>query len=407
METLDLALAVLGALVLGFAVFSEVLRRSILSESLLALLVGVLVGPAVLGLLELGGPERDAVLHHGSRLTLAVALMALAMQLRDLGPFREWRSLLVLLLVVLPAMWLATSLLGAVILGLSLWSALLVGAIVTPTDPILAASIVTGDVAERNLPQPVRRAILAESGANDGLAHLFVFLPLAMLTLPAGGGFEHWLTRSTLWEVGGGALLGAAVGAAAGRGLERAHEAGLIEPDYLSAFSLALSLGVLGLAALVGVAEILAVFVCAVAFVAQLSAADEQEEERVQEPVSRVLLLPVFALFGVALPLEAWVELGWTAVAFAAAVMLLRRLPVVVVALPLLGRRPLGEALFVGWFGPIGISALLYAQVALDAAPLDAIWPAASLVIATSVVLHGVTAAPFTRYFGRLPSHES
>jgi sodium/hydrogen antiporter len=398
MEMLDVALAVLGALVLAFAVFSQALRRSVLSEALVALVVGALLGPVALGLLELGGHERDPILEHGSRLTLAVALMALAMQLRDLGRFREWRALLVLLAVVMPAMWLTTSLLAALVLGLSVWTALLLGAILTPTDPILAASIVTGELAERRLPGGMRRAVLAESGANDGLAQLFVFLPLAMLAL-TGDGLGHWLTRTAAWEVGGGAVLGVVVGVAAGRILEWAHEAELVEPAYLSAYSLALSLGALGLAALLGVAEILAVFVCAVAFVAQLTPDDEQEEERVQEPVSRLLLLPIFALFGAALPFEAWLDLGWAAVAFPVAVLALRRLPAAVVALPLLARRPLREALFVGWFGPIGISALLYAQLALEAGAARAIWPAASLVIAASVVAHGVSAAPLTRRF--------
>jgi sodium/hydrogen antiporter len=405
MDGLDLALAVFGALVLAFALFSERLRQSPFSEALVALVVGAAIGPAALGLLELTGATRDAVLEHGARLSLAVALVALAMQLRDLGRFREWRGLVVLLAVVMPAMWLTTSLLAGLVLGLSLWAALLLGAIVTPTDPILAASIVTGDLAEERLPPGLRRLLLAESGANDGLAQAFVFLPLAVLTLPTGEAAGHWLGWTIGWEIVGGAALGAALGLGAGRLLEWAHRSDFVEQPYLSAYSLALSLGVLGLAAVVNVAEILAVFVAGVVFVAQLTGEDEQEEERVQEPVSRLLLLPIFGLLGVALPWAAWIDLGWPLLAFAAAVLLLRRLPVVAVTLPLLGGRPLREAVFLGWFGPIGISALLYAQLALRETGLDRVWTAATFVIAFSIVVHGVTAAPATRRYSAPAQH--
>jgi sodium/hydrogen antiporter len=398
---LDIALASLGTLVLLFALLSDVLRRTVLSEAIVALLAGILLGPAVLGLLELAGQAEAAVLEHGARITLAVALMALALHLAEEGRFREWRQLVVLLALVMPLMWLATAGLVYLIVGLSLWAALLVGAILTPTDPILAASIVTGRIAREDLPPRIRRTLLAESGANDGLAHLLVLLPILVL---AGGAdpAAEWLTRTLALEIGGAVALGAAIGYGAGLLLERAQHAHAIEPPYFGSFSLALSLVVLGLAGLAGVAGILAVFVAGVAFVTNLPPRDEAEEERVQEPVSRLLLLPIFALLGVALPWAEWRELGWRGLALAAAVLLLRRLPFVAILLPLAGRARRADALFLGWFGPIGISALLYARVALEETAIAEIWPATTLVIVASIVAHGVTAAPLTRRFRRL-----
>lgn len=394
METLDLAFAAIGGLVLAIALVSRLLRRSLLSETLVALAAGVVLGPALLGVVDLGAESEAAVLEHGARLTLAVALMAVAMHLREQGPFREWRTLLVLIAVVMPAMWLVSSLLAATILGLSLWAALLIGAIVTPTDPVLAAATVTGEQAEEHLPGRIRRALLAESGANDGLAHLFVFLPIVVLARPSGEAASHWLTHTVLRETVGGVLLGAAVGLLGGVLLERARRAGHVAREYLSSFGLALSLAVLGLAAVLQLADVLAVFVAAVAFVSRLSAEDEEVEEHVQEPVSKMLLLPIFALLGASLPWDEWRDLGWQGAAFAVAVLLLRRLPVVLAALPLLARRPLPDALFLGWFGPIGVSALLYARLAMDSSAVAAVWPAATLVIAASVVAHGMTAMP-------------
>ena len=81
--------------------------------------------------------------------------------------------------------------------------AVLIGAIVTPTDPVVASSIVAGGVAERNLPARLRHAISSESGFNDGLALPFVVLPVLVLTEPPGEVLGHWLTHTILLEIVG------------------------------------------------------------------------------------------------------------------------------------------------------------------------------------------------------------
>ncbi len=74
---------------------------------------------------------------------------------------------------------------------------------VTPTDPVVASSIVQGKVAEENLPARIRHLLSGESGANDGLAYPFVFLPLLVLQMPPGEVLSHWLLETVLWEVVG------------------------------------------------------------------------------------------------------------------------------------------------------------------------------------------------------------
>ncbi len=85
----------------------------------------------------------------------------------------------------------------------------MIGAIVTPTDPVVASSIVAGGVAERNLPARLRHAISSESGFNDGLALPFVVLPVLVLTEPPGEVLGHWLTHTVLLEIVGGAVVAA------------------------------------------------------------------------------------------------------------------------------------------------------------------------------------------------------
>ena len=253
MDQLNAALAAVGGLLLVLAVIAGFIKkRWSLSEPVVALLFGVLVGPDVLGVLDLGswGVGEERLLEEAARLTLAVALVGVALRLPEGYPLRNWRSLAVLLGLVMPLMWLASGLLVYLILGVPFLVALLVGAVVTPTDPVVANSIVTGDVAEENLPERTRNVLSAESGANDGLSLLLLLLPVLLLTRPAGEAVSEWLTRTLLWEVLGAVAFGAILGYAAGRLLEKAEERGITEHASILTLGLALGLTTLGAAKL-------------------------------------------------------------------------------------------------------------------------------------------------------------
>ena len=128
----------------------------------------------------------------------------------------------------------------------------------------------------------------------------------------------------------------------------------------------------------------------------------EEEQERVQESISRFFDLPVFVLLGMALPWGEWLALGWAGPVLALAVLLLRRLPILLALNPLIeGTRGRRDALFLGWFGPIGAAALYYATFSLRETGVEEAWTVGSLVIVASVFAHGLTATPFARLYGR------
>jgi sodium/hydrogen antiporter len=196
MSELNIALVVIGGLVLGTGLLSRPIRGTALSLPMLALLTGVALGPAGVGLLHpdhWGSPAM--LLEEAARLTLAIGLMGVALRLPPEFPLRSWRALAVLLGLVMPLMGLCSGLLTYWFLDLPLLIALLVGAAVAPTDPIVSTSIVTGQVAEANLPERVRHLLSAESGANDGLAYPLVLLPVLLLTRPADEVWAHWFGR--------------------------------------------------------------------------------------------------------------------------------------------------------------------------------------------------------------------
>lgn len=407
MTELYVSLAAVGGLLLLLGMLGGVLKeRTPVSEPLVALLAGVLIGPAALGLLDLAGlGDQTVILEEAALVTLGIALVGVALRLPVGYASTHWRLLVVLLGVVMPLMWLAGGFLAYLILGLPFWVAVLVGAIVTPTDPVVASSIVAGGVAERNLPAKLRHAISAESGFNDGLALPFIALPVLVLTEPPGEALSHWLTHTILLEITAGAAVAALMGYAAGKTLRWAEANETMERTSLLTISLALSLTVLGVTELLHLNGVLAAFVAGVVFNWAGSSDAKESQEEIQEAISRFFDLPIFVLLGMALPWEGWLALGWKGPVLVAAVLLLRRLPAVLALRPFLGplRGTTKDVLFLGWFGPIGAAALYYAAFSLRETGIEEVWVVGSLIICASVLVHGVTATPLTKLYGKLP----
>ena len=409
-EPLFVALALGGAAVLGIAAFHRALTRAAgVSGPVLALLVGVAVGPAGAGWVEPGGwGSVKEVMGTAALVTLGVGLTGVALRLpRDAVVPKPHRTTAAALLGPgMLAAWATSALLAWAALGLDGWAAALVGAAVVPTDPVLASAIVSGPFARDRLPARLRHAISFESGANDGLAVPLVTLSAAGLAggLAAAGGWGAWFGGHVLWEAGGAVLAGAAGGRAAAGLLEwceRHHDS---DETGLLAFSLALTAAALGVAGLLGLSGPLTVFAAALAFAWRLPGGERREEGEIQDAINQFCLQPAFLLLGALLPWGEWAALGWRGPAFAAGVLLLRRPPWVWLAgrfvpglLPALTAPR--DRLFAGWFGPIGVAALYYA--AEFAADLPALWPAVSLTVAASTLVHGATAAPFTRLYAK------
>ena len=408
MNVLYVSLAAVGGLLLLLGLLGGLLKeRTPVSEPLIALIAGVLIGPAVLGLLDLAAlGNQTLILEEAALVTLGVALVGVALRLPIGYSSSNWRLLFVLLGIVMPLMWIVGGFLAYLILGVPLWVAVLIGAIVTPTDPVVASSIVAGGVAERNLPARLRHAISSESGFNDGLALPFVVLPVLVLTEPPGEVLGHWLTHTILLEIVGGAALASLMGYLAGKTLRWAERKETMERTSLLTISLALSLSVLGVTELLHLNGVLAAFVAGIVFNFAGSSDAKETQEEIQEAISRFFDLPIFVLLGMALPWQGWLDLGWRGPLLVVAVLVLRRLPTVLALRPLLGplRGRARDVLFLGWFGPIGAAALYYAAFSLRETGIEEAWVVGSLIICASVLVHGVSATPLTKLYGRLSS---
>jgi NhaP-type Na+/H+ or K+/H+ antiporter len=147
----------------------------------------------------------------------------------------------------------------------------------------------------------------------------------------------------------------------------------------------------------------LAAFVAGTAFNVIGSSDTREQREHVQDAITRFFDLPVFVLMGMALPCAGWLDLGWAGLVLAVSVLLLRRPPVMLLLRSLIGPvKGQKDALFLGWFGPLGAAALYYATFSLRETGLEEVWVVSSLLICASVLAHGVSATLLTKLYGRL-----
>ncbi len=399
-EVLVVLVAVLG---LSVAALSSRIDRLPVSEPLLAVVVGVLAGPQVLGwvvLPELGGGSHE--LREVAVVLLAVSMMAIALRYPMADVRRRARSVGLLLGVLMPVMALASAGVAWAVLGpaagLGAGAALLLGVAVCPTDPVLSSSVVTGGPAERDIAERTRQLLSLESGANDGLALPLVVVAVAVAGPLAAGEASVEVLRSVV----GGLVLGGAAGWGAGRAVRLGEEHEDTSPAPAVVFTLVLALGVLASARLLEVGAVLAVFVAGLALNATWSRDDRVRALTVDEALNKYAVLPVFVLLGVVLPWSAWAETDWWAlVLLVVGVLLLRRLPWLLALSPVL-RLPRRDALFLGWFGPIGVSALYYLVEVGERVPGSAlVVTSGAAVVLGSTLVHGLTGSPGRAAYAR------
>ncbi len=397
MKDVHVVYAVIGSAGLVLALFSRSIRNLPLSEPMTALLLGVVVGPQLLDLVDLSEQTRELFLLEGSRLLLAWSVMAAALRFPAASLRPVLRAVVVLLVLVMPLAALVGGV-AALLLGVPVALAAVIGACLSPTDPVLAASVVTGKPAEHGIPGRLRRMLTVESGANDGLALPLVAVAIAFAT--PGGDVVASIGRIA-WQVLGASLIGIAMGGLAGWALRAATRHRDLENGPRLAFTLLLAVAVLGVCRLAETDGVLGAFVAGLGYNYMAPGSDREPQDGIDEAINRYAVLPLFLLLGVTLPWEQWAMFGPAALGFVAAVLLVRRLPFV-----LMLSKPLGltlpDALFAGWFGPVGVSAVFYLALSAEEGVSDPrVFAAGTLAVAVSVVAFGLTSAPFRKAYTR------
>ena len=382
-----IALLVYALTGMGAVLLAHRANRSALSLSVMFLVVGILVGKSGLGLLEIG--PQNPLLAQLATYALFSTLLTDGMKVgwRDLSQTWDLPGRALLLGMPITLILLAGA--AHYVVGLPWLEAFLIGAVLSPTDPVFAAAI----VERPEIPRRLRQLLNVESGLNDGLALPFV---LVFLTLVQHGHVDAWQTAK---ELVGGVALGVIVPYLATRveGWKVFHVEAKNEP--LFAFSLGLT--VFALAQLSGVNAYLAAFSTGIT-IASVRCDLRDEFEQLSRQVSQLLKLAAVLAFGLLIVPAHFLALGWRAYAFAALALLVAR--PLAIFLSLVGSK-LGwrEQLIAAWFGPKGFASVIYGVLVLKsgAAHGPLLFHLDALVIALSIIAHSSSDVPVAHWFKR------
>ena len=446
---------IVGALLMTMALSGSALRHLPLSTAMFYLPVGYAVGPAGLGLLHVNLRADAPLLEHLAEAVVVVSLFSAGLKLSVALDDRTWLLPLRLASGSMVVTVLLLALLGLAI-GLPLGAAVLLGAILAPTDPVLASDVQVSDPGDRSR---LRVALTGEGGLNDGTAFPFVMLGLGLLQLHPLGDFGlRWLLLDVLWAVAGGLAIGAALGTLMGRlvlHLRLRYQQALGYDDFLALGLIALAYG---LALLLMTYGFLAVFAAGVALrrverqasraaqaadVPASPAPDPRADAAAAAPpavVAQALALPTpaagpdevathpahapaflaHALLGSSEQIERIGEVAavvlvgvlvsgvdWSLVPWWFVPVLFLAVRPLAVALGLAGAptvRP--QRLLISWFGIRGIGSLYYLGYALnhglDARLAPQFIALTLAAVVASIVAHGVSVTPLMARYERL-----
>jgi NhaP-type Na+/H+ or K+/H+ antiporter len=396
-------LALLGLAAMGMVWIPALTKDRGISYAIVYMLFGMLLYKIVPQHLPPADPKEQGTLTmHFAELVVIISLMGTGIKLDRPFSWKNWASPVRLVTVAMALGIAAAILAGYSFLGLSIASAVLLGAVLAPTDPVLASDVQVGPPNEQRKSE-TKFALTAEAGLNDGMAFPFVWLAifLTMNKLSTTGDWLTWLGYDVFYKV----LAGIAIGWAFGRGV------GYLLFDLSAKYKflkttdgfLALSLTFL----VYGVTELLqgygffAVFICAV----NLRHYEKEHEFHSElhsftDQIERLLIAVLLILFGGSLVSGILDALTWKMALFAIGFVFIVR--------PLTGliglyKRDIHikEKLAISFFGIRGMGSIFYLAFAFHEATFehqDELWAVVAFTILLSIIVHGISSTPIMKH---------
>ncbi|RZI81501.1 MAG: sodium:proton antiporter [Rubrivivax sp.] len=405
-----------GSVLIVMAFSGHLVKRLPLSPAIIYLGVGALIGPLGGSLLQVSPERSTPAVELLTEVAVLITLFTVGLRLRV--PF-SWAAWAVPLRLATGGMVITTAgiaMLGWLLLDLPWQAALLLGAILSPTDPVLASEVQLRHPGDRD---NLRFSLTAEGGLNDGTAFPGVMLALGLMGLHEVGEWGwRWLAVDVMWAISAGLVLGWACGHMVGRAVHRLRQSGhpLEAEEFLAFGMIAL---VYGAALLIQAYGFLAVFAAG----ASLSHCERSlRADKTSHPdgahSSRLIHfsaqsehlaeVAVVLVIGASLASISW---DWVTVAFALLVMTVARPLSVLATVP---RRllPGHQRALVAWFGIRGVGSVYYLAYAIDhgvdGAVARTLTSAVMIAITLSIVAHGISATPLmARYMRRRTMEES
>jgi len=417
-DAFTLASIIVGALLIGKTLGGSFIARLPLSAAMLYLAVGIAVGPLGWGLLTLDALEDVELLERLTEVAVLISLFTAGMKLELPLKDKRWRIPVQLASVSMLLTVAAITAVGVWLLNLPVGAAVLLGAILAPTDPVLASDVQMADPSDRDR---LRFGLTGEGGLNDGTAFPFVMLGLGLLGLhDMGDMLWRWWAVDVLWAVAGGLALGYAMGTGVGRAiiyLRTQRREALGSDEFIALGLIALTYGVAMLTLTYG---FLAVFAAGLALrridepaaVAkqapkiELSVEDQRatgnhapahmmrQVERFNRQLESFAEVAIVLVVGVLL---ASVKFSFEILWFVPLLFLVIRPAAVAIGLLGTDAKPAQRRL-IAWFGIRGIGSLYYLLYAIshgvEPELAQQLLSITLVVIVASVIAHGISVTP-------------
>ncbi len=384
--------AIIAVAIVGFAVVSGRLSRSVITGTMIFTALGLIVGPEVLDLVDFGGllgqPEFVSLILTG---TLVVVLFTDASAINA----SSWRDDVIparLLGIGLPAAILFGWVAASVVLGdLEIWEAAVLAAMLAPTDAALGKAVISNP----RVPARIRQALNVESGLNDGIS-----LPFFIVFLEAAKAAEASLSVADVVvelvkQVGIAVAVGVVVGVVGARVIRWGRTSGSASSHWLQVGLLSLAVVAYSVATPLGGSGFIAAWVAGLMFGRSNHAAHDVDESLpvFAETTGDVLTMISFFILGIYLG-PVLVDLTWQIVVYGVLSLAVVRLASVMISL--VGEQMrMSTLVYMGWFGPRGLATLILTIEIIDGSGLDhasTIANTALFTVALSVLAHGVTA---------------
>jgi NhaP-type Na+/H+ or K+/H+ antiporter len=387
----------LGLLILLVSWAPVGLKRLPMSLAIVCVVLGVaLFGTGVLAFRP--DPRTyDTLTERIAELVVIISLMGAGLKLdRPLG-WKRWSSTWRLLAIAMPLTMLGVAWLGVAGLGFTLPMAMLLGAAIAPTDPVLASDVQVGPPRTGDEDE-VRFGLTSEAGLNDALAFPFVHLAILAAAggLASGAALGSWFAVDVLWKLAAGAGMGWLTGRALGFLIFHSEKLGL---SRLGDGLVALGATFIAYAAteLVLGYGFLAVFVCALTIRAWERDHDFHDEmHHFSDQVERLLMMLVLVLFGGAIAQGLLSSLTWLDMGVGLAVLLVVRPVAGMIAMTGSGL-PLRDRALLSFLGIRGLGTVYYVAYGINHGEFgnsERLWAIVGFIILASIVIHGVSASP-------------
>jgi sodium/hydrogen antiporter len=383
MDQFEVATLVLGTLLIVGALLSGLAKRSFLSMTAIFVVAGFVLGDGGLEVLEFDAESGFVV--QLATVALIVILFRDGIEVEAEMLQREWRLPARKLILAMPITCVLVAAVAHAVTDLTWTESFLLGALLSPTDPVLSSSVVTNP----RVPRLVRHSLNLESGLNDGLA-----LPAVLAfsaALAAGEDGFVWY-EFVLQDVSLGFALGIGVGFLAGWLMPRGDDD--IPAHHKSLYALGVAFATYGVAVATHGNGFIAVFVCAITLGIRRPDLGRHFEERADDIVE-VVKLGIFVVFGALLTFGGLFGDGWAAVAIAAFTLLAARTIAIWISLAGAGIDTATKG-FMAWFGPKGVATMTFSILVLGQpiAEGERIFNLAALVVFCSIIVHGLTDTP-------------